>query len=217
MGIYINPGNAGFRKIAGPNYIDKTMLISLINKRINAEKNLICVSRPRRFGKSYAAKMLTAYYDCSCDSHSLFEDKKIAECDSYKKYLNQYNVIYLDITGFISLAQRKGVALREVPNQIADAVKEEILALDPTLTIDKDLENILIKYVSKEGNRQFIFIIDEWDAMIREAKDDPEAQKCYLNLLRGWFKNGNFTDHVVAAYMTGILPIKKGWFTVGNF
>lgn len=53
MGIYINPGNAGFRKIAGPNYIDKTMLISLINKRINAEKNLICVSRPRRFGKSY--------------------------------------------------------------------------------------------------------------------------------------------------------------------
>jgi hypothetical protein len=210
MGMYVNPGNAGFKKISGSNYIDKTMLISLINERINAEKNLICVSRPRRFGKSYAAKMLTAYYDCSCDSHSLFDDKKIAACDSYTKHLNQYNVINLDITGFISLAQRKGIALREVPDKIADAVKEEVLALDPTLSADKDLENTLTKYVGKEGNKKFIFIIDEWDAMIREAKDDPEAQKRYLNLLRGWFKNGNFTDQVVAAaYMTGILPIKK--------
>ena len=210
MGMFVNPGNAGFKKIAGPNYVDKTMLIALINDRINAEKNLICVSRPRRFGKSYAAKMLTAYYDCKCDSHILFDDKKIAECKSYSEHLNQYNVINLDITGFISLAQRKGIALREVPDKIADAVKEEILALDPTLPDDKDLENTLTKYVSKEGNKKFIFIIDEWDAMIREAKDDPEAQKRYLNLLRGWFKNGNFTDQVVAAaYMTGILPIKK--------
>lgn len=92
------------------------------------------------------------------------------------------------------------------------------MALDPTLSADKDLENTLTKYVGKEGNKKFIFIIDEWDAMIREAKDDPEAQKRYLNLLRGWFKNGNFTDQVVAAaYMTGILPIKKGWFTVRHF
>ena len=116
----------------------------------------------------------------------------------------------MDITGFISLAQRKGIALREVPDKIADAVKEEVLALDPTLPADKDLDNTLTKYVGKEGNKKFIFIIDEWDAMIREAKDDPEAQKRYLNLLRGWFKNGNFTDQVVAAaYMTDILPIKK--------
>ncbi|WP_024858748.1 AAA family ATPase [Ruminococcus albus] len=210
MGTYINSGNAGFRQIAGPNYVDKTMLINLINERINAENNLICVSRPRRFGKSYSAKMLTAYYDCSCDSHSLFDDKKIAGCASYEKHLNQYNVINLDIAWFISLAQRKGIALREVPDQIADAVKEDILALDPSLSADKGLEENLIAYVDKKGSQKFIFIIDEWDAMIREAKDDSEAQKRYLNLLRGWFKSNIFTPKVVAAaYMTGILPIKK--------
>lgn len=210
MGKYVNCGNAGFKRIAGPDYVDKTMLISLINERINTEKSLICVSRPRRFGKSYAAKMLSAYYDRTCDSHELFDDKKISECDSYEKDLNQYNVIYLDITGFTSSADRVGVSLREIPGIIADAIKKEILALDSELPADQDLEEILIEYVAKPGNSPFIFIIDEWDAMIREAKDDPEAQKRYLKLLRGWFKNGNFTDQVVAAaYMTGILPIKK--------
>ncbi|WP_295089903.1 AAA family ATPase [Ruminococcus sp.] len=210
MGMYVNPGNAGFKKISGPNYVDKTMLISLINDRINAEKNLVCVSRPRRFGKSYAAKMLTSYYDRTCDSHKLFENRNIAKADSYEEHLNQYNVIYLDITGFISSAQQKGVSLSDVPRIISDAVKEEVIALDNDLPKDKSLEDTLALYVSKEGNKQFIFIIDEWDAMIREAKDDSETQKRYLNLLRGWFKNGNFTDKVVAAaYMTGILPIKK--------
>ena len=84
MGIYVNPGNGAFKRIAGSDYVDKTMLIDLINARIGTDKSLVCISRPRRFGKSYAAKMLTAYYDCSCDSHSLFDDKKIAENPSLK-------------------------------------------------------------------------------------------------------------------------------------
>lgn len=209
MGTYINPGNAGFDEINDENYVDKTMLISLVNARIRKQGKLICISRPRRFGKSFAAKMLSAYYDCTCDSHSLFDKRKIAKTDSYEKHMNQYNVINLDITGFISSAQRKGIALREVPDRIADAIKDEVLALDADLPTDKDLEKTLTSYVDK-GNKPFIFIIDEWDAMIREAKDDPEAQKRYLNLLRGWFKNNSFTPKVVAAaYMTGILPIKK--------
>ena len=101
MGNYVNPGNIAFKRINGPNYVDKTMLIDLINAKIGTDKCLICVSRPRRFGKSYAAKMLTAYYDASCDSHSLFDDKKIAESPSYEEHLNQYHVINLDITRFI--------------------------------------------------------------------------------------------------------------------
>ena len=210
MGMYINPGNAGFRKIAGPEYVDKTMLIDLMNERIGTDKCLVCISRPRRFGKSYAAKMLTAYYDCSCDSHSLFDERKIAKTDSYEEHLNQYNVINLDITSFISSAAQVGISLQEIPGMIADAIREEVLALDAELPTDKDLGKILTAYVDKQGNKPFIFIIDEWDAMIREAKDDPEAQKRYLNLLRGWFKNSSFTPKVVAAaYMTGILPIKK--------
>ena len=129
MGIYINPGNIGFKRIAGPDYVDKTMLIDLMNERIGSDKCLVCISRPRRFGKSYAAKMLAAYYDCSCDSHSLFDDKKIAACDSYQKHLNQYNVIQLDITSFLSEAKSQRKPLIEVPEMIIETIHEELMKL----------------------------------------------------------------------------------------
>ena len=210
MGVYLNPGNSAFAEIDGPDYVDKSLLIEIINRTVGRSNKLTCVSRPRRFGKSYAARMLTAYYDASCDSHKLFDGKKIAGAEDYEKYINQYNVIYLDITGFISAAQRKGESLREVPSEIVSAILEELREADRSLSDEITLEEALIAGAEKEGGRKFIFIIDEWDAMIREAKDDEEAQKRYLNLLRGWFKNANFTPRAVAAaYMTGILPIKK--------
>ena len=210
MGMYVNPGNIGFDEINDEDYVDKTMLISLVNARIRKKGKLICISRPRRFGKSFAAKMLTAYYDCSCDSHSLFDDKKIAKCVSYEKNLNQYNVINLDITGFISKAKREKRPLSDVPLNIIAAIQKELIALNPQLSADQSLEDCLTACVEMEGGKQFVFIIDEWDAMIREAKNDPDSQEAYLNLLRSWFKDSTFTPKVVAAaYMTGILPIKK--------
>lgn len=210
MGYFLNPGNEGFQRILNAEYVDKTGLIELMNCRIDTPNGLVCVSRPRRFGKSYAAKMLTAYYDCTCDSHGLFDDKQIAREADYEKHLNQYNIIYLDITNFISVALRDGIPYRDIPGRIVKDVFDELLTLDSTLPAQTGFENCLIQYISRSGGRKFIFIIDEWDALIREAKDDETAQKRYLNLLRGWFKNSNFTPRAVAAaYMTGILPIKK--------
>ena len=210
MGTYVNPGNQAFSRIAGKNYVDKTKLIDAMNNRVGGDECLVCISRPRRFGKSYAVKMLTAYYDCSCDSHHLFEDKKIAESESYEEHLNKYNVICLDISGFISVAKREKVPLSDIPSRIASEIKDEVLILDPEAPKDKGLEDCLIHCVDLPNGKPFIFIIDEWDAMIREAGNDADAQETYLNLLRGWFKNTNFTPRVVAAaYMTGILPIKK--------
>ena len=210
MGIYLNPGNSGFAEMLKTDYVDKTGLIGLINSTIETKKKLTCISRPRRFGKSYAAQMLCAYYDCSCDSHELFDHKKIAGEEEYEEYLNRFNVIYLDITGFISAAQRKGESLQEVPAEIVQAILNELHEYDRGLSCRLSLEEALIACAEKDGGRKFVFIIDEWDAIIREAKNDEEAQKRYLNLLRGWFKNANFTPRAVAAaYMTGILPIKK--------
>ena len=208
MGTYLNPGNEGFRKILQSEYVDKTGLIALINKTIGTMEMLTCVSRPRRFGKSYAAKMLCAYYDCSCDSRGLFDDKEIAGTQEYLTHLNQYHVINLDITGFISDAARMAVPLSAVPNMIADAVYRELTESYPELE-GKSLADAMIGCVEKSG-KEFVFVIDEWDALIREAKGDAVVRKRYLNFLRGWFKNNNFTPKVVAAaYMTGILPIKK--------
>ncbi len=210
MGIYVNPGNIGFEEIVNSEYEDKTGLIALMNQTVRKTNKLICISRPRRFGKSYAAKMLCAYYDCSCDSRHLFDRMKIAESKAYHTHLNQYNVIYLDITGFISLLKKRQAALREVPVMIEHAIQKELCALEPDLNPEERLIDNFIRYSEKSDGKPFVFIIDEWDAMIREAANDETAQQAYLNLLREWFKNSNFTPKAVAAaYMTGILPIKK--------
>ena len=208
MGTYLNPGNNGFQKILQSEYVDKTGLIALINRTVGTMEMLSCISRPRRFGKSYAAKMLCVYYDCSCDSRALFDDKEVAQSQGYLKHLNQYNVINLDITSFVSDAVRTNMPLSDVPNMIVDAVYRELTEIYPELA-GKNLTDAMIGCVEKSG-KEFVFIIDEWDALIREAKSDGAVQKKYLNFLRGWFKNSSFTPKVVAAaYMTGILPIKK--------
>ncbi|MCD8133885.1 MAG: ATP-binding protein [Clostridiales bacterium] len=208
MGIYLNPGNKGFQTILNGDYVDKTGLIDFVNRTINTPQKLTCFSRPRRFGKSFAAKMLCAYYDKSCDSRSLFEGLEISKKDSFDKYLNKYDVIYLDITWFISRSKNKG---ENVVSDIQTAVIDELKGTftDCVSGNETFLPDALMSVSHKAGN-QFIFIIDEWDALFREAKDDEGLQKEYVQLLRGLFKGGTATDETIAAaYMTGILPIKK--------
>ena len=94
MGIYLNPGNNGFSEaIQSKIYVDKTELIQHTNKFMNTKQKFICISRPRRFGKSMAAEMLTAYYGKDCDSEELFKQYKIAQNADYKKHLNQYKLL----------------------------------------------------------------------------------------------------------------------------
>lgn len=208
MGTYINPGNDGFSRIIRGEYVDKTSLIGKVNKTIGTTKNLICVSRPRRFGKSFAAQMLCAYYDMSCDSHGLFDGFAISGEDSYEEHINKYHVISLDITGFISAQNEMGGSIGDLPAYISKVLLDDVCSEYPDLGSYDNLSDALRALVSMTG-RKIFFIIDEWDAIIRES-DDDDLKKRYLYLLRGWFKNGNFTPSVVVgAYMTGILPIKK--------
>ena len=101
MGNYLNPGNSGFAGIRNDIYVDKSGLIGLINQTIDTPRRMTCVSRPRRFGKSFAAQMLCAYYDKTCDSAGLFDGLEIADDVQFRDYLNRYDVIYLDMTGVI--------------------------------------------------------------------------------------------------------------------
>ena len=96
MGILLNPDNIDFQEALNSEiYIDKTELMLYTNKVLRTEQKYICVSRPRRFGKSMAANMLTAYYSRGCDSRGMFSKYKIAKADSFEKYLNKYNVIHI--------------------------------------------------------------------------------------------------------------------------
>ena len=209
MGKHLNPGNDGFKEVLNSHYVDKTGLIVVVNDTIGTTKKLTCISRPRRFGKSFAAKMLCAYYDCTCDSHALFDQYEISKAVSYEKYMNQFNVISLDITGFLSDVKSENGDISNIPKMIADSIRNEIVDEYSDLSGISGLTNILLEYVRITG-RKIVFVIDEWDALIREAKNDELTQETYLSFLRGLFKNSDFTPYVVAAaYMTGILPIKK--------
>ena len=105
MGRYLNPGNRAFQKsIRSEIYVDKTELIAYTNKVLETEQCYVCVSRPRRFGKSMAAKMLAAYYSRGCQSEELFQNLKIIENPSFPEHLNQYDVIFLNMQQFLSTA-----------------------------------------------------------------------------------------------------------------
>lgn len=106
MGFYINPGNDSFRKVMNSKiYVDKTELISYTNSVLDTEQMYLCISRPRRFGKSMAAKMLAAYYCRTCDSRKLFQNLKITQDESFEKHLNQYDVLFLNMQSFLSQAE----------------------------------------------------------------------------------------------------------------
>ena len=209
MGRYLNPGNENLKRIMQGKYVDKTGLIAEVNRRIGTTEHLVCISRPRRFGKSYAAQVLCAYYDCTCDSHDLFRNCVITSSEDYEKHINRYHVICLDIAGMISELKKDHRSIRDITLYIQNVLKEDIIDVDPELADMQDVSNCLMQFVEKTG-RKIVFVIDEWDAVIREATNDEVAQTSYLNLLRAWFENISFTAKVVAAaYMTGILPIKK--------
>lgn len=204
MGMYLNIGNAGFQSVRKGLYVDKSELISFINDTLGTKDKLTCVSRPRRFGKSFATQMLCAYYDKSCDSRELFDDLKIAHDSAFEQHLNKYDVIYLDITWFISIVKD----VKNIVSYLQEQVVAELCDVYHSVEKESSLPVVLARIAEVTGYK-FIIIIDEWDALFREAKENIELQKEYLQLLRGLFKS-SLTDRMIeAAYMTGILPIKK--------
>lgn len=204
MGIYLNPDNMDFQRAVNSKvYVDKTGLIAFTNSVLMTEQQYICVSRPRRFGKSMAANMLTAYYSCGCDSEKLFCGLKIAESVDFKKQLNQYNVIRMEMQSFLTEADDMDDMIRMIQKSILFDLMEEfpdVRYFDDTKLV-RSLKDVFTRY-----RVPFIFIIDEWDCIFREHKDDQEAQKKYLDFLRNLMKDQSY---LALAYMTGILPIKK--------
>lgn len=204
MGVYLNPGNSQFCiAVNSEIYIDKTELIHLTNKVIDTEQRFVCISRPRRFGKSMAANMLVAYYGKGCDSAPVFDRFKISKDKAYRKYLNQYNVIAFNIQTFLSMAS----TVDDMMEMLQEDVLEELREQYPNIVPDKVriLSRALDKIYARTGDK-FIFVIDEWDCILREQKNNVAEQKSYLDFIRNLLKD---KAYVGLAYMTGILPIKK--------
>ena len=203
MGIYLNPGNKGFwQVIRSKIYVDKSNLIAYTNELINTEEKYLCVSRPRRLGKSIALKMLAAYYSRGCDSSDLFRGLKIEENETFPEHLNQYDVIFLNMQQFLIRARDQGLTdyLEQVLTGELREVYGDILS-DRITILAEALERIYVK-----TGKQFIFLIDEWDCVMRERQGSEALQRQYLDFLRSLLKD---QPYVALAYMTGILPVKK--------
>ena len=204
MGILLNPENINFQEALNSEiYIDKTELISNTNKILRTEQKYLCVSRPRRFGKSMAANMLAAYYSRGCDSKEMFSNYKIAKADSFEKHLNKYNVIHINMVEYMT----DNDSIEEMISELNKAILFEIVNEFPDVNYyDKTKLIRSLKDVFAAKRISFVFIIDEWDCIFRKHKEDIDAQTIYLDFLRNLLKNQSY---VALAYMTGILPIKK--------
>ena len=204
MGTYLNPDNSKFQEsINSDIYVDKTGLITYTNSVIHTQQKCICVSRPRRFGKSMAANMLSAYYSRGCDSKELFQNLEIAEDAQFETYLNQYDVIFLNVQEFLSQSKN----IDEMISLIRRSVLWDLLGEYPefryfdTFNLTRTMQDVY-----QQTKCPFVVIIDEWDCVFREYKTDRETQERYLDFLRDLLKDKGY---IHLAYMTGILPIKK--------
>ena len=207
MGLFVNPDNSAFQAALNAKiYVDKTELIHYTNSVLESTDAFICNSRPRRFGKSVTADMLTAYYSKGCDSEKMFSELKIAHSETFKRYLNQYDVIHFDMQWCMEPAggPEKVISfltksvLAELRDLYPDTIPENIVSLPEALS----LINVLKK-------KKFVIIIDEWDVLIRDEAANQRIQEEYINFLRSLFKGNMPTRYIALAYMTGILPIKK--------
>ncbi len=211
MGIYLNPNNANFRETVNDSYIDKTMLIDVTNNVLDKpSQKFVCISRPRRFGKSIAEDMLVAYYSKGADSRELFSNYKIAKTENFENNLNKFNVIKIDLNGMNSTwksipdnEEKPGNVFFFITKLICGEFRKEFSDIE--FGKNESISSCIQK-VFAEKNQTFIIVIDEYDCLVREEVPKEEFQ-FYLDFLMSLFKNAELKPAISLAYLTGILPV----------
>lgn len=204
MGTYLNPGADMLRMSRSSKiYVDKSAMLVHLNSVIGTEQRFVCVSRPRRFGKSMAANMICAYYDRTVNAAAEFAGLSITEDPSFDAQRNRYDVIRVNMVEFL----RENHEVDKLLSTLSASILWDLLGEYPNIRyFNKDDLVRSMSDIYQSTHRQFVVVIDEWDCIMREMQADSAAQKIYLDFLRAWLKD---RPYVALAYMTGILPIKK--------
>ena len=204
MADFLNPGTDMFqRSLRSRIYVDKSGLIGELNDLVETEDCFVCVSRPRRFGKTMALKMLGAYYGMGEDAYEYFKDLKISSYPSFEKHLNQYHCLMINMQDFLTETD----SVEEMIDDLQKSLIHRLVAANPTIEFeDKSKIVRVMNDIYRQTKRSFVILIDEWDCIFRVHKTDDTAQGKFLDFLRLWLKD---KPYVGLAYMTGILPIKK--------
>ena len=206
MGIYLNPRNDNFKEFLNSEiFVDKTMILSVLNGIMKGAGKYICISRPRRFGKTYAANIISSYYSKGCDSRSLFERCKISKDASFESNLNKFNVIKLDINSEYRNIFEKKILI----NKITRNIRDEFIEQFPEIKFydDNSLAECILKVFDKTGEK-FVILMDEYDVLVRENVEQDLFNQ-YLDFLNGLFKSDTLRPAIALAYLTGILPIVR--------
>ncbi len=207
MGRFVNPDNSGFQTALNAEiYVDKTEIIDYTNRVLESTDAFICNSRPRRFGKSITADMLSAYYSKGCDSETMFSKYKISQTENFRKYMNQYDVIHFDVQWCMNVAGGPD----QVIGYITENVIQELREFYPEI-VTEEVKSVVeaLSRINEKTKARFVIIIDEWDVLIRDEAMNHQVQEQYINFLRDLFKGILPTRYIALAYLTGILPIKR--------
>ena len=210
MGIYVDPKNVLFAAARRDDiFVDKSGLIGFTNRIIGKNRNKICVTRPRRFGKSLALNMLSAYYSCNCESEALFQDLQIAQDPTFLEHLNKHHVIYMDVQSVWRDIGSVGKADQLIP-YLQGKVVQELKETFPDIDLrDETIAGALKTIYNRDERNRFIILVDEWDVVVRDPKTSLDMKGNYISFLSSIFKGGDIECCIDMAYMTGILPIVK--------
>ena len=201
MPVYLNTNKSieNFKALCRKKYmVDKTNIIEQLNELIETEDRFVCITRPRRFGKSSIVNMLGAYYTRGFDSREIFNNMNISRCDSYGEHLNKYNVINISFNKI----PEHGDTYDDYINMIKMSLMDDIYEAYPYI---KEKNYFTIGDMLMNTNEKFIFIFDEWDYIFTNNLFE-ENQNNFLEFLRNLLKDA---PYVALAYMTGVLQIKK--------
>ena len=178
MGRYLNITNKGFREsVQSEIYVDKTGLISYTNRLIDTEQKYLCISRPRRFGKSMTVKMLSAYYNCESDSEDLFQNLQISKDITYRKYQNQYDVLLLNMQEFMGGSQDMDTMLEKLSKNVC----RELAKKYPNVEyLQMESLTDMMYDIFSETEQAFIILIDEWDCVLGRGAEKKHSRKNIL-------------------------------------
>lgn len=207
MGMYLNSMMVydSYREIyKSPYFVDKTLMLDEIVPRIGTAEKYICITRPRRFGKSVMANMIASFLSKGCDAKEIFSNLKIKDKVCFEQALNQYNVIFISFNRL----PRRCKSYDQYINRIEDALLQDLLKIYPDegISLSDAVWDALMKVYASDNSNRFIFILDEWDFIFHRDFVTEEDKEDYIDFLSNLLKD---QPYVSLAYMTGILPIAK--------
>lgn len=207
MGNYLNARTAydAYRRECGsPYFVDKSLLLDELIQRMETTANYICITRPRRFGKSVAANMIACFFSRECRAEDIFDRLRIAQTDSYQSNVGKHDVIFISFNEL----PRKCRNYEEYIDRISDRLLEDLRNAYPKAGIhEKDaVWDALLSVYQAYDSKRFIFVLDEWDFIFHRNFVTDRDKADYIDFLSNLLKG---KAYVSLAYMTGILPIAK--------